>query len=216
MKTLFVISILVVFLLSAGTPVFAQGNVSVLFEGAALVGKPQFFGPNTTPEARNILEHGGALEAKSRLFPGVEVRFNQDGRLTLGVGFQKWNLEKFEHFSFADPATGKEVNRYDVTRKANGNVIAGTLYVNLLTRGPARPFIGVGSGIALLKGSYTIANIVDMGQNRLGETQTADLLKPVVKGVAGLNIYPTKHLVLSLGGGYINGPAANFGVGVTF
>jgi opacity protein-like surface antigen len=199
-----------------GTPTsaFAQGKTSFLFDGVVLTGKAHFFGPNTTPEARNILEHGGPLEAKNRLFPGIELRFNQSGRLTFGVGVQRWNLEKFEHFSYIYPDGGEY--RYDRIRKADGEVVTGTLYVNLLTRGPARPFVGVGSGIALLKGSRTIANIVDKNQSFPDSIQTADLLKAVVKGVAGLNVYPTKHLVLSLGGGYINGPALTLGAGFTF
>jgi len=196
------------------TSASAQGKTSVLFDGVVLTGKAHFFGPNTTPEAQNILEYGGPLEAKNRLFPGIELRFNQSGRLTFGVGVQRWNLEKFEHSSYIDP-DGVEC-RYDEIRRADGEVVTGTLYVNLLTRGPARPFVGVGSGIALLKGSGAIANIVYRGKSYPDSIQTADLLKAVVKGVAGLNIYPAKHLLFSIAGGYINGPALTLGAGFTF
>lgn len=186
----------------------AQGNVAILVGGTSIQGE---------------LKNFEGLGADSQLFPGIEVRFNEKGRVAFGVSYQRWRLNQdpVNNSIVVDRNDEKLLVSWDESAEANGSVFFTTLYVNLLTRGKVRPFIGGGPGFAMLDVSSHMTNIVDVnppffvdggGDKTFSESQT----KILAKGVAGVNIYPAKHLVLSVGGGYINGPAISFGAGVTF
>jgi len=228
-----------VFTAFLATPAFGQGNTSILFDGTVLVGNPQFFGKS----ARDVVDLN-QMKAKT-IFPGVEVRFNQQGRVTFGIAYKRWSLKQGpEHFSgsWGRYPFAWYVER-DESSKATANAVLGTLYVNFTKRGKVRPFVGVGVGYASFKTEvigtnevslevmpldpYSVAPTPEEMAAALAEgkamadiyyppLKTGTAPRPLVEAVGGLNIYPAKHVVLSLGAGYISGPAFNFGAGFTF
>lgn len=112
---------------------------------------------------------------------------------------------------------------WDEFSGASAHTVVGTLYINILSHGKIRPFVGFGGGYAPFKARRSITNYQT---NPLLATPgftlpsnivtTGTFSRAMVNGVAGFNFYPAKHLVLSLGGGYINGPAIKLGAGLTF
>jgi len=211
-------------ILVVGTPTsaLAQGKTSVLFDGVVLTGKPAFLGKSTG----NV--DASSLKAKNSVFPGIEVRFNQAGRVTFGVGFQKWELTSGspEHFSSQLPPEwgygSGEWSHYDKAYAAKASVIVGTVYINLITKGKVRPFVGVGGGVNFIESESRLTGIwlnpvvPGGGGNQPDQISSWKYNQYLAKGVAGVNIYPVKHLLVSVSGGYVGGPALNFGVGVTF
>lgn len=186
----------------------SQGNATILFNGTTVSGQISGF---------------NQLEAEKTVFPGVELRFNDNGRVAFGIAYQRWELEQDPtHVSFSVFRQDKELLvSYDESSDARGNVVFASVYVNITTHGKVRPFVGGGPGIGIFRISNRIRNIVDVvppffESGTVDTTSTESRTKILAKGVAGLNIYPTKHFVISLGGGYLNGPAVTFGAGVTF
>ena len=228
-REVFVITLVVTITLAIlSANVFGQGNTAVLFDGSALLGKTNFFVKNFELNK---------MEAKSPLFPGVEVRFNNNGRVSFGLGYQRWNLKNSgEHVSVRRP-DDVEIVHFDKDRQANASVLMGTVYINLVTRGQVRPFIAFGGGYAPFNRRERDYNIVynpvlidqaeidfQLANGKTLEeiftpppiTTTGKTQSFLVKGLVGAAFYPTKHLVFSLAGGYINGPAVDLGFGFTF
>lgn len=83
-------------LLLSVVPAPAQGNFALLFDGVVLTGNAHF--PNYSGQLEK-------LEAKNPIIPHVEVRFNQDGRVTLGLSYGRWTLDSpARHFTeLSDP-----------------------------------------------------------------------------------------------------------------
>ena len=107
------------------------------------------------------------------------------------------------------------------------------MYVNILTRGKIRPFISVSGGLNQVESQVHYETWVDpmfnpddfaSGPNSSYDPDTGiittnapeKMALPALGGSAGVNIFPMKHLVISLSGGYLNGKVFNFGAGVTF
>ena len=199
MKTkLFVVSVLVVLLLSvAAIPAAAQGKYAVLVNGTASIGNPKFISGYVGPAQLNDMKISPGF--------GGEVRFGQNGRATFGLGYQSWRASS----SLRDAAA--QCSACLRTDKARANEVTGTLYINLVKRGPVRPFVGGGGGVAMVKNDDTLK--WDSGRTEL---KSSSAVVPTIKALGGVNIFPTKHVILSLGGGYINGRAATFGAGFTF
>lgn len=230
----------VLFLFSAGLPVYSQGNTAVLVEGTALRGSPRFYSDNalssTTP-------------SKS-VFPGVEVRFNQNGRVTIGAGYQNWRLSTPSETYFLDfcpkgkfcplpgnpnPGTGEFITHHPETgeplasvtenSQADGHLLSSTVYINILKKGLVRPFVAGGGGIAFLKQTFRTTVFVHPNIEEvigyqfkfdLPESRQENFKKLTVKGVAGVNVFPGAHTIVSFSGGYHNGTVLNFGFGFTF
>jgi len=175
----------------------AQGNVAVLFNGNVPFGKVSFL--TEKDFSRNV-------EAESRIFPGVELRLNQDGRVAFGVGFQQWKLKKEGSY-----VSGWDTSEVKTSHVGTGNVITGTVYVNFTEDRAVQPFVGFGGGILLMnwenKEMFSDGSVYSYSNKRNNL---------VVKGVAGVNVFPSRHFVISFSGGYVNGPAAVIGFGVTF
>jgi len=181
-----------------GTPTsaFAQGSFSVLVNGFIPAGSPKFIydcyvGPASLSEMKISPGFGG------------EVRFGQNGRATFGLGYYSWR---------ASSSSSR------ATDKVRANEVTGTLYINLVKKGPVRPFLGGGGGVAMVKDYHTYNE--DTYRQRVfypaGTKAEFSTVVLTIRGLGGVNIYPAKHVILSLGGGYINGPALNVGVGFTF
>ncbi len=229
--------VVVVAIVAVSSMAYSQGNMSVLFDGTALVNRTNFLGDSDFNQ----------MKAKKPVFPGVEVRFNQKGYVSFGIGYQKINLKSdSEHMSrliYQEVSGGVVVKEayttFDQSAEASANAVLATLYVNLTTRGKVRPFVGGGGGFAQFdkvmrdyNGHTDLAQlpnqyIQDMLKYNPGltphdlefppdNTDKEKTKQVLIKGVGGVNLYPVKYLVISIAGGYINGPALNFGAGVTF
>ncbi|OGN04441.1 MAG: hypothetical protein A2831_01075 [Candidatus Yanofskybacteria bacterium RIFCSPHIGHO2_01_FULL_44_17] len=216
-------------------PAFSQ-KVAVLVGGSVFIGKRSFVEPgNGSRETIDIND----TKPRNAFTPGLEVRVNPRGRVAFGVGYQRWAMEQApKHFStpwWIDMT--KEHSRYDLSGEAAGKVLIGTAYVNFTKKSAVQPFIGIGAGYSwfnTVRRTYNIWQNVDIltpelkalilnsgitmdqYQNPPAEVTTQEVNKYVLKGVAGFNVYPAKHLMLSFDGGYVNGPAANFSIGLTF
>ncbi|MDA2937087.1 hypothetical protein MYX75_02340 [Acidobacteria bacterium AH-259-A15] len=199
-------------------PAAGQSNFSLLFDGAVLGGNPHVIDDNFDFKS---------FEAKNLVFPGVEIRFNQDGRLTFGASYQRWELDRApEHFTvISHPETGREMAGYDLTSAAGVDVLFGTVYVNLRTIGRVRPFVAGGVGLNRCKVKNSTSTFVDRNFESVFGYQFEFDLPPsfsekfnklAIKGTAGLNLFPGEGFVISLSGGYLNGGIFNFGAGVTF
>ncbi|MDP3954076.1 MAG: hypothetical protein Q8Q06_01500 [bacterium] len=185
----------------------AQGNVAILFGGSFPVGQ---------------LKDLDGMKADGALFPGLEARFNENGRVSFGASYQKWKLKQDPiQVSFPVSRNGnQEFVTWDESASAKGNVMFATIYINLITRGKVRPFVGGGPGVGMFRTSTHIRNVMDVvppffekaGDQKISKKET----RIMAKGIAGLNFYPAKHFVLSVSGGYINGPAVSLGIGTTF
>jgi len=211
--------ILAIILLSvAATPVLGQGKVAIMFDGVTPVGNMNFFGRTTG------VTDLGAMKPSNVLLPGLEVRVHPKGRASLGVGYPRWSLksgpEPREDRIVNGPNAGEIACTYNLTQKADANVVVGTVYVNLTRNDKIRPFIGAGAGYASFRSAVDLTDhwwsplIVGSRPKEVHYRET--LQRVVIKGVGGLNIYPAKRVFLSIGGGYISGPAVNFGAGITF
>ena len=180
-----------------GTPTSAsaQGSFSVLVNGFIPAGSPNFIYDYVGPAQLNEMKISPGF--------GGEVRFGQNGRATFGLGYHSWRASS---------------SSSSATDKARANEVTGALYINLVKKGPVRPFLGGGGGVAMVKNDHTENE--DAYWNRVfypaGTKYESSAVVPTIRGLGGVNIYPAKHVILSLGGGYINGPALNVGVGVTF
>jgi opacity protein-like surface antigen len=217
-----VVGLLVVLLLSvAAVPAAAQGNTMILINGVAEVGSPRLVGLSTVKvESQGLGYYNldlNTLKAKSRVLPGVEVRFNSEGHVSLGVEYERLDLLKVEHVSFP-------LGSWDETETAKGNAVLTTVYFNAGRRGQrVRPFVGIGGGGMLVKASQVVDNIhytshaPEIGWQPFWENPrrfSGSRWLPVVKGVVGVNFALTKHAILSLGGGYIGRPVVIFGLGL--
>ena len=176
--------------------------------------------------------------------PGVEFLINPDGRFSVGTGFTQIKFEPetstfvgvADRFQYIDssgrtatiemPGTIFFSNTVQ-TDPAEMNVFIGLAYVNLLTTGKVRPFVGLGGGIGFAKRNSTVqtfvhplyAELVEGPDNR---TDTSPSHHPAEKnlgifaGKVGVNIYPKRHLLIRASGGYLNGGYGEVGVGVVF
>ncbi|MBI2063834.1 MAG: hypothetical protein HYT65_02480, partial [Candidatus Yanofskybacteria bacterium] len=177
------LSIFVVFVATLPNIAYGQGNVALLFDGMALAGKTNF-----------LKDSGGLnqMKAKSAVFPGAEVRFNQDGRVTIGVGYQRWGLDaEPEHFIImADTVTGQELAGVTLNREVSMSTLVSTVYINLLTKGRVRPFLGVGGGANFAKTDFRTARFVAPGLNFQFEdtdSWSEKRIIPAIKVGAGVN-----------------------------
>lgn len=166
----------VLFLFSTYWPIYGQGNIAVLVEGTALRGSPRFLRDNaalsqTTPS--------------QSVFPGVEVRFNQNGRITIGAGYQYWKLDGSPDTYLLDfcpkdkycalpgspyPSTGEFITRHPQTGEplasvtkndwAKANLVSSTAYLNILMKGNIRPFVAFGGGMVLIKQTVSTTSFV--------------------------------------------------------
>ncbi|MDO8644547.1 MAG: hypothetical protein Q7S00_06255, partial [bacterium] len=188
------------------------------------------------------------MSASRSVFPGVEIRFNQNGRVAFGVGYQRWSMDGSPDTFFVrfcqkggfcsvsgsgnlithHPRDGKPLLSSTNTGRADVNVIFSTVYFNLvnLADGKIRPFLGFGGGILLVEkiNSWTSYIHPDAEEvvgfkptlERPEGTSSENFFKPMVKGVAGVNIFPGAHTMFSISGGYSNGKIVNFGFGFVF
>jgi len=228
---------------------FAQKNFAVLFNGESLLGNPKLISKQTDmklfgEEGKIIYLDFSELEADTPIFPGVEIKFNQDGRISFGLGYQYWKLGKDPLFLQAHNTEGETVFSCTQINKANIDMAIGTLYVNILKKGAVRPFIGAGIGASSINatiiqqdkkhseayfelllpshfsGQYPHGWIEWMEKIK-EKDKTPDIYKSrdwreAIRGIVGVNIYPKERFFLSIGGGWLNGYSVNFGIGVTF
>ncbi len=164
----------VLFMFLTGWPAYGQtpsvgseqGNTAILFEGSFLKGSAKFLGEDKK------------WDSTKNVFPGVEVRLNQNGRVTIGVGYQRWQLDTpsetyLQQFLVCDrptaggcpisagtrtithhPQTGEPLASTTFANEAVGNVFSSTAYLNLLKKGRVRPFVAGGGGVVFLKKTF--------------------------------------------------------------
>jgi hypothetical protein len=196
-------------------PVMGQGHYAVLFDGVVPRGDSLKF-----IAFRTDLER---LEVADSVWPGFEFRFNQDGWVSVGIGYHRFRMAGSPRqivFSWIGDTVG---GAYISEESAEVDQLPVTVYVNLPGHRVARPFVGVGAGVyrlAITEARYDYFNLNDWG----GPNSPTGPLEPlhekkfdvVAKAVGGVNVFPQKHLILSFAVGYQNGAALTFGAGVTF
>src|SRR3989338_8684157 len=233
----------VLFMFFMGWPVYGQtpstgseqGNRAILFEGTFLKGSAEFFGDSKE------------WSSVKSVFPGVEVRFKQNGRMTIGVGYQRWQLDApsetyLTGFLVCDrptaggcpisantrtithhPQTGEPLASTTFASEAEGHLLSSTVYVNILKKGKVRPFVAGGGGVVFLKKTFHTTSFVhpnlkdvigrEFKFEKPENTYSANSVSASIKTVAGVNIFPMSHTVISLSGGYHNGTVFNLSLG---
>lgn len=178
------------------------------------------------------------LTAGRGITPGAELIVKPRSRVSLGIGFKKleFNENRFTVVSVADKfnyiSNGKTVTvnmpgtvfaSYNSTQTGSANAVLGTVYFNFTKNKPVQPFVGVGGGVGFLKEKFSTSYFVHPlffektgFTYNLGGNRTLSYTVPVVTGKVGVNIYPAKHVIIRVAGGYLNGGFAEFGAGLVF
>jgi hypothetical protein len=110
----------------------------------------------------------------------------------------------------------------DITTRETTRVVSSLAYVNILTKGPVRPFIGGGVAIGFAETEYRRSNpyvhplFEEQGYtlNLSANITTSRVFFPVAK--AGVHAFAGKHFLVGGAGGYQNGPFGEFRIGFAF
>ena len=220
---------------STGSERSEKGNTAILFEGSYLKDSAKFMGEDKK------------WNSTKSVFPGVEVRFNQNGRVTIGVGYQLWQLDApsetyLQQFLVCDrptaggcpisantrtithhPQTGEPLASTTFASEAEGHLVSSNVYLNILKKGKVRPFVAGGGGAVFLKKTFHTTSFVhpnlkdvigrEFQFEKSENTYSANSVSASIKTVAGVNIFPMSHTVISLSGGYHNGTVFNLSLG---
>jgi len=227
-RTLQVTFLAVLLFLAAQERLPAQNHAAILAIGSGGIG-----------EFSSVAKRSDLSNREFRgISPGVEFIINPQSRLSVGIAYARLNfrdeqlhnaaLDKFGYVNHDGSSgtvemPGVEFAGYDLTQEAELNGIVSSLYLNILTRGVIRPFVGGGAGVGL--GEITnnrdyFAHPVFLQYYPDAPTGT-DVSKGrqatlLVKGVGGINIFLGNNFLMRVAGGYLNGGHAEIGVGVAF
>ena len=212
-KGVLFLGVLTLFFGLFGQVASAQGNVAVLVGGNAGFGNFKMTGDKFDLEQ---------MKRDTALSPSFEIRFNQDGKVAVGVEYSMaTNLTRVpEHVKvLTEPSTGKELAGYTLSGGASVKTVIFNIYFST-SKGKVRPFIGVGGGINMIEVQNKYQTFVDPSvddfQFDLPATGSKSSTDPAWAVRAGINFFPHKNLVISLAGGYMNGPLIPIRVGGTF
>lgn len=180
------------------------------------------------------------LTAKQELAPGAEFIIKPRSRVSFGVGFKKLEFNKINYttiviqdeFSYTDNGQfvivsmpGTVFASYDRSHNGSANAVLGTVYFNFTKEKPVQPFVGVGGGVGFFKEeSESSLYLHPLFLEKMEKTGfvpqslggTAQSIVPIITGKVGVNIYPAKHVIIRVAGGYLNGGFAEFGAGLVF
>ena len=210
--------------------IFGQSSAKAQGKTTILVGANAHLGDIKSPGGNNFL---AAFETTGKLAPAVELRFRQNKVLGFGVEYvHNTKLERPREVINIQGENGQTIAGYTLSGDAKVNFLLGN--INLSTsRGKARPFLSLGAGLAqtevtnrvsdgfVVTGLYEDSPRMKMFQKQIATAPVAGATTEksvglAVKAMVGMNFFPHKNFLISFGGGYLNGPAANLKVGVTF
>jgi hypothetical protein len=209
-----ILTILCLLCLSTSTSM-SQGQYAVLFDGVV---------PHRDHLEFIVFKQDlESLEVVDSVWPGFEIRFNQDGWVGVGVGYHRFQMAAPpRQIIFGWMGDGTATSGYTLRENAKVDQIPVTVYVNIPVHRQVRPFVGIGAGLYRLQITAIrddfFDNVGDLPESLRESLARSNLKKydVVAKAMGGVNVFPQKHLILSVAAGYQNGVAFSFGAGVTF
>lgn len=146
--------------------------------------------------------------------PGLAVRVGESGRFTVeGSYLSQMNLSaSSQHVMLVGVGEGtsppREVVGHDVLSSSSFKMLTGSFLVNILTKGPIRPFVGAGSGLALKTNTIRFSNLTGTEEYRRvygrpfeyfgsSDGETRNTKNPVGRATVGIKISPASHFVIS-------------------